>query len=247
MRLTVIGSGDAFGSGGRHNTCFHLVAGERTVLIDCGASAPVGLRACNIDPNSIDAVILSHLHGDHFGGIPFLMLDGQFLSRRERPLLFAGPPGTADRINAAMEIFYPNSTKTKYRFPWSVTEIPVGKPTDILGLNVVSAEVMHFSGAPSTALRVSDGQKTFAYSGDTQWTEALLAVAAGADLFMIECYEYERELTGHMSWKTIKQRLADFAARRVMLTHMNHAMLARLEEAKAAGALVAEDGLVLDL
>ncbi len=247
MRLTVIGSGDAFGSGGRHNTCFHLVAGERTVLIDCGASAPVGLRACNIDPNSIDAVILSHLHGDHFGGIPFLMLDGQFLSRRERPLLFAGPPGTADRINAAMEIFYPNSTKTKYRFPWSVTEIPVGKPTDILGLNVVSAEVMHFSGAPSTALRVSDGQKTFAYSGDTQWTEALLAVAAGADLFMIECYEYERELTGHMSWKTIKQRLADFAARRVMLTHMNHAMLARLEEAKAAGVLVAEDGLVLDL
>jgi ribonuclease BN (tRNA processing enzyme) len=106
---------------------------------------------------------------------------------------------------------------------------------------------MHFSGAPSTALRVSDGQKTFAYSGDTQWTEALLAVAAGADLFMIECYEYERELTGHMSWKTIKQRLADFAARRVMLTHMNHAMLARLEEAKAAGVLVAEDGLVLDL
>ena len=112
------------------------------------------------------------------------MLDGQFLSRRERPLLFAGPPGTADRINAAMEIFYPNSTKTKYRFPWSVTEIPVGEPTDILGLNVVSAEVMHFSGAPSTALRVSDGQKTFAYSGDTQWTEALLPVAAGADLFM---------------------------------------------------------------
>jgi ribonuclease BN (tRNA processing enzyme) len=247
MRLTVIGSGDAFGSGGRHNTCFHLVAGELTVLIDCGASAPVGLRARNIDPNSIDAVILSHLHGDHFGGIPFLMLDGQFLSRRERPLLFAGPPGTAERINAAMEVFYPNSTKTKYRFPWSVTEIPVGKPTDILGLNVVSTEVIHSSGAPSTALRVTEGRKTFAYSGDTQWTEALLPVAAGADLFMVECYDYERDLTGHMNWKMIRQRLADFTARRVMLTHMNHTMLARLDEARAAGVLVAEDGLVLDL
>ena len=247
MRLTVIGSGDAFGSGGRHNTCFHLAAGERTVLIDCGASAPVGLRARNIDPNSIDAVILSHLHGDHFGGIPFLMLDGQYLSRREEPLLFAGPPGTTDRINAAMEVFYPNSTKAKYRFPWSVTEIPVGQPTDILGLNVLSAEVIHSSGAPSTALRVTDGQKTFAYSGDTQWTEALLPIAAGADLFMVECYDYERDLTGHMNWKTIKQRLADFTARRVMLTHMNHTMLARLDEARAAGVLIAEDGLVLDL
>jgi len=247
MRLTIIGSGDAFGSGGRHNTCFHLVAGERTVLIDCGASAPVALRARNVDLNSIDAVILSHLHGDHFGGIPFLMLDGQFLSRRERPLLFAGPPGTAERINAALEVFYPNSTKTNYRFPWSVTEIPVGAPTDILGLNVVSAEVIHFSGAPSTALRISDGKKTLAYSGDTQWTDALLPIAAGADLFIVECYDYDRELTGHLNWITIRQRLKDVAARRVMVTHMNPSMLARIDEAKAAGALVAEDGLVLDL
>jgi ribonuclease BN (tRNA processing enzyme) len=247
MRLTIIGSGDAFGSGGRHNTCFHLVAGERTVLVDCGASAPVALRAMKIDPNTIDAVILSHLHGDHFGGVPFLMLDGQFLSRRERPLLFAGPPGTSDRINAAMEVFYPNSTKTKYRFPWSVQEIAVGEPTDVLGLKVTSAEVIHSSGAPSTALRIGDGTKTFAYSGDTQWTDALLTLAAGADLFIVECYDYDRELTGHMNWAFLKQRLPDFKARRVMLTHMNPSMLARVEEARAAGALVAEDGLVLDL
>jgi len=247
MRLTVIGSGDAFGSGGRHNTCFHLVAGKRTMLVDCGASAPVALRALNIDPNTIDAVILSHLHGDHFGGVPFLMLDGQFLSRRERPILFAGPPGTRDRINAAMEVFYPNSTKTKYRFPWSVQEIAVGEPADVLGLKVTSTEVIHSSGAPSTALRIADGKKTFAYSGDTQWTDALLAVAAGADLFIVECYDYDRELTGHMNWALLKQRLPDFKARRVMLTHMNPSMLARVEEARAAGVLVAEDRLVLDL
>jgi ribonuclease BN (tRNA processing enzyme) len=247
MRLTIIGSGDAFGSGGRHNTCFHLATEGRTVLIDCGASAPVGLRARNIDPNSIDAIILSHLHGDHFGGIPFLLLDGQYLSRRERPLLFAGPPGTTERINAALEVFYPNSTKTKYRFPWAVTEIPVGEPTDILGLNVLSAEVIHSSGAPSTALRVSDGNKTLTYSGDTQWTEALLPISAGADLFVCECYEYERELTGHMNWKTLQRRLPDFTARRIMVTHMNGTMLARLDEARTAGVLIAEDGLVLDL
>ena len=247
MRLTIIGSGDAFGSGGRFNTCFHLAVDERRFLVDCGATTHTALRVRNIDSNTIDAVILSHLHGDHFGGIPFLMIDGQYLSRRERPLLFAGPPGTTERINAALEVFFAGSSKTKYRFPWSVIEIPVGESTDVLGLNVVSAEVIHFSGAPSTALRISDGKKTVAYSGDTQWTEALLPIAAGADLFIVECYEYERELTGHMNWKTIKQRLADFKARRVMLTHMNHTMLARLDEARAAGVLVAEDGLVLDL
>jgi len=247
MRVTIIGSGDAFGSGGRFNTCFHLAAGEQRYLIDCGASSHVALRVRGIDPNTIDAIILSHLHGDHFGGIPFLMLEAQFLGRRERPLLFAGPPGTSERINAALEVFFAGSSRTKWRFPWSVTEIPVGAPTDILGLNVVSAEVIHFSGAPSTALRISDGKKTLAYSGDTQWTDALLPIAAGADLFIVECYDYDRELTGHLNWITIRQRLKDFAAFRVMVTHMNPSMLARIDEAKAAGVLVAEDGLLLDL
>jgi len=247
MRLTIIGCGDAFGSGGRFNTCFHLAAGGRTVLIDCGASSLVALKAHKIDPSTIDAVVLSHLHGDHFGGIPFLMLDGQYLNRRERPLLLAGPPGAAERIPALMEAMFPASSQTKFRFPWRIVEIPVGVPTDILGLSVTSAEVIHFSGAPSTALRLSDGNKTLAYSGDTQWTDALLPIARDADLFIVECYDYERELTGHMNWATIKRRLADFAARRVMLTHMNPTMLAKVDEVKSAGVMVAEDGLALDL
>jgi ribonuclease BN (tRNA processing enzyme) len=221
--------------------------GERRVLIDCGASTHVALKVRGIDANTIDAIILSHLHGDHFGGIVFLLIEGQFLSRRERPLLIAGPPGTRQRIDAAIEVFFPGSTKNKWRFPWSVTEIPVGVPTDVLGLNVVSAEVVHNSGAPSTALRINDGTKIFAYSGDTQWTDALLPIASGADLFIVECYDYDRELTGHMNWATIRRRLADFKARRVMLTHMNPTMLAKIDEAKALGVLVAEDGLVLDL
>lgn len=247
MRLTVVGSGDAFGSGGRFNTCFHLVTGGRTYLLDCGASTAVALKAHGLDPNAIDAVILTHLHGDHFGGIPFLMLDAQYMSRRERPLQFAGPPGTAERIPAAMEVAFPNSSKTKWRFPHSIVEIPVGVPTEILGLNVVSAEVIHFSGAPSTALRLSDGRKTLAYSGDTQWTDALLPIAAGADLFIVECFEYERELTGHLNWVTIKRRMADFKAGRVMVTHMNPSVLSRLEEVRAGGVLIAEDGAILDV
>lgn len=207
----------------------------------------MALNAHGIDPNTIDAIILSHLHGDHFGGIPFLLLQGQFLSRRERPLLFAGPPGSTDRINAAVEVFFPRSIGNKWRFPWSVMEIPVGVAADVLGLKVVSAEVVHFSGAPSTALRITEGEKVFSYSGDTQWTEALLPIASGADLFVVECYDYDRDLTGHMNWATIKQRLRDFNARRVMLTHMNPTMLAKVDEARAAGVLVAEDGMVLDV
>jgi ribonuclease BN (tRNA processing enzyme) len=112
---------------------------------------------------------------------------------------------------------------------------------------VLTTTVQHFSGAPSTAIRLSDGQKIFAYSGDSEWVEALVDVASGADLFIIECYGYSGQLTGHVTWDVLKSRLRDLRARRIMLTHMNPTMLARTDEAKAAGALVAEDGLVVDV
>jgi ribonuclease BN (tRNA processing enzyme) len=247
MRLTVVGSGDAFGSGGRFNTCFLLETAKGTLLVDCGATALVALKAHGIDPDRIDGIVLSHLHGDHFGGLPFLLLDAQFLAGRQRPLLIAGPPGTRQRLDQLLDVFFPRSTANKWRFSWKVMEIEIGQPTDVLGHAVLTTTVQHFSGAPSTAVRLSDGQKTFAYSGDTEWVEALVGVASGADLFVIECYGYSGQLTGHVTWDVLKPRLGDLRARRIMLTHMNPSMLARADEAKAAGTLVAEDGLVVDV
>jgi ribonuclease BN (tRNA processing enzyme) len=246
VRLTVVGSGDAFGSGGRFNTCFFLETVKATLVVDFGASSLVALKAHGIDPNRIDGIVLSHLHGDHFGGLPFLLLDGQFLSRRERPLLIAGPPGTRARINQLMEVFFPRSTANKWRFAWDVTEIPLDKPTDILGHAVTTTEVLHYSGAPSTAIRLSDGQSLFAYSGDTEWVESLVGVANGASLFVCECYGYAGKLSAHLTWEILKPRLPDLRARQIMLTHMNPSMLERVDEATAAGLLVAEDGLKLE-
>jgi ribonuclease BN (tRNA processing enzyme) len=247
MRLTILGSGDAFGSGGRLQTCFWLETGGATLLVDCGASVLVSLKLHKLDPNRIDAIVLSHLHGDHFGGLPFLLLDAQFVARRVRPLLIAGPPGTKARLEQAMEVFFPRSSANKWRFSWEVVEIEIGRPSEVLGHAVITTEVVHYSGAPSTALRLSDGAKLFAYSGDTQWVDALASVADGADLFVVECYGYSGQLPGHLTWQVLKPRLADLRARRIMITHMNASMLAHLDEAKGAGVLVAEDGLMLEL
>lgn len=247
MRLTVLGSGDAFASGGRLNTCFMIESRERTILLDCGATALVAMARHGVSPCAIDAIILSHLHGDHFGGLPFFLLQAHFGGRGERPLIVAGPPGTQARIQQALEVFFPKSSAIPWRFEWRVQEIPVGEPTKILGFEIVTAEVVHQSGAPSTAVRLADGETVLAYSGDTEWTEALLPIARGADLLIVECYEYDRRVTGHMTWTVLRERLGDLDARRIMLTHMNERMLARLEEARRAGALIADDGLQLEL
>lgn len=247
MRLTIVGSGDAFGSGGRFNTCFWLQTAKATLLVDCGASSLVALKGRGLDHGAVDGIVLSHLHGDHFGALPFLLLDAQLVMRRERPLTIAGPPGSTARIEAAIEVFFPRALTNKWRFPFQIVEIAVGRPTDILGHTIVATEVIHQSGAPSTALRISDGEKIFAYSGDTEWTDALVGVADGADLFVCECYGYAGALRGHLSWEVLQPKLPDLRAKRTMLTHMNPSMLAKVEEARVAGVEIAEDGMVVEI
>jgi ribonuclease BN (tRNA processing enzyme) len=247
MKLTIVGSGDAFGSGGRLNTCFLVETRGRTVLLDCGASSVPGLKAQGVDPNDIDGVVLTHLHGDHFGGVVFLLMDAHFANARERPFSIVGPPGTRTRVDAALEVFFPGSTANKWRFAWDVVEIEPGRTTEFLGLSILSAEVIHRSGAPSTAIRLTDGERVLAYSGDTEWTDALLEIGAGADLLILECYEHTRSVPGHMSWAKLRTHLADFHARRLMITHMNASMLANTGEPRAAGVLIASDGLVVEI
>ncbi|MEL7082826.1 MAG: MBL fold metallo-hydrolase, partial [Pseudomonadota bacterium] len=82
MRLTVVGSGDAFGSGGRLQTCFHVTRPDGNFLIDCGATALIGLSRLDLDPNDVSHIFISHLHGDHFSGLVWWMLHAQYVSKR---------------------------------------------------------------------------------------------------------------------------------------------------------------------
>ena len=134
MRVRFLGSGDAFGSGGRFNTCFLVEGGAGGFLIDCGASSLIAMRKFGVDPNRIRTVFVSHLHGDHFGGLPFLLLDAQFYSRRTAPLTLVGPPGLRERLTGAMELFFPGSSSVARKFATELREINAGETTDINGI-----------------------------------------------------------------------------------------------------------------
>lgn len=244
MKLTFVGSGDAFGSGGRFNTCFHLARPGGDVLIDFGATSLVALRQREIEPNSIDTVVLSHLHGDHFGGIPFLLLDAQFVSRRSTDLVIAGPEGTAERIDAAMEVLFPGSSEIEWRFGLEIVEMPAGRNTVVSGMTVGTAEVSHPSGAPSLALRLDVDGRVVAFSGDTEWVDALTDVARDADLFICECYMYGRVAPYHLDYDTIVSKLSELQAKRMILTHLGPSML---ENMSSSIVELAHDGLVVDL
>lgn len=244
MRVRFVGSGDAFGSGGRWQTCIHLAADGQAMLVDCGATSLSALKAQGLDPNDVGAVAVTHLHGDHFGGLPFLILDGQF-SRRTSPLQVAGPPGIRARLTEAMETLFPGSSRADRRFPVRVTELATdGTPTRLDAATVRGWEVEHACGAPPLALRVELGSASFAYSGDTQWTPALARPAHGADLFAVEAYTFDRPVRYHLDYQTLRAHRAEIRAQRVVLTHMSAAMLARLADAELPAA---HDGMIVDI
>ena len=110
MKVTFLGSGDAFGSGGRLQTCILVAASTGKFLIDCGASSMIAIRKFDVNPNEISQIVLTHLHGDHFCGLPFFLLDAQMISKRTEPLTIIGPLGTKARLLSAMDVMFPGSS-----------------------------------------------------------------------------------------------------------------------------------------
>jgi ribonuclease BN (tRNA processing enzyme) len=245
MQLTFIGSGDAFGSGGRFNTCFHVVGRTINFLIDCGASSLIALKQQEVQLNRIQAIFVTHFHADHFGGLPFFMLDAQFFSKRTEPLVIAGPRGLASWYERYLELSFPGSSKTRPKFELSLVELEPGVPASLAGVEVTPFQALHGNpDGPFFSYRLEAEGRTIAYTGDTEWTEALIPAASGADLFIAEAYFFDKPVKLHLDLATLAQHLPRIAPKRLVLTHMSDEMLARLP---LAGYEAAFDGKVVEL
>ena len=244
MKLRFVGSGDAFGSGGRLNTCFH-VSGERVnFLVDCGASSLPALTSQGIVRDDIDLVLITHFHGDHFGGVPFLLLDAQF-TRRTRPLVIAGPKAIELRLTQLREAMFENSSKREQRFELRVVELTPEATASFGAVTVTPFAVVHGdSGGPFLGYRIEVEGRIIAYTGDTEWTEALIGLGRDADLFISEAYTFERPVKNHLSLKMLEARLGEIRPKRLILTHMSDDMLGQLDTLAYESA---SDGLVIDV
>jgi ribonuclease BN (tRNA processing enzyme) len=244
VKVTFAGSGDAFGSGGRFNTCILVEAPDICFVIDFGASSLIALKALSIPHNRIDVILLTHLHGDHCAGVCSLMIDAMLGAKRQTPITIAGPRETKSRLPEIQEALFPGSAGMVPKFDFDVIEMDVLTPNHIMGLKVTTFPAIHTDATNPTSMRVEVADKVIAYTGDSAWTEHIPELACGADLFITECYFREKRVPFHMNYPDLQKHAQEITAKRTILTHMGPEML---EVVDTLSDECAYDGLTVEI
>jgi ribonuclease BN (tRNA processing enzyme) len=244
LRVSFLGTGDAFFAGGRHQAGYLLQDGDRAVLLDIGSSTLASMKQHGIDPSSVDLVLLSHLHGDHFSGLPFLFLQYIYEQKRRRPLHIAGPPGTEERVWALFRALYRDLATDPLPFAVHFTEMAPGAPLTLEGVHVEPFRVPHQEKDVSLGMRVGVAGRTILYSGDTGWTEALVEHSHGTDLFICECCFFESRVAIHLDYPRLADNCGRFGSKRLVLTHLGREVQARRSEVEIE---LATDGLTVEV
>lgn len=224
VEVIFVGTGDAFGSGGRRNSAILVRTGSQTLLLDCGPTTLLGLKDMGYDPREIDAVAISHFHGDHASGVPFLLIDYLYEDPRTTPLEILGPPGVQQRVEDMTRAFgYTSDLERRYDLRYD--EFECGTEQEIAGFSIETAPAYHHPETQPHMLRVTSGDRALVFSGDTGWTEKLPPLVRDASLFICECVQMEEGFKYHMSFERLERERSRLECDRVVLTHLGSEVL----------------------
>lgn len=245
VNVKFFGSGNAFADGGRSHACIYVSAPGVSLLLDCGGSSLPMIKRY-IDPARIAGIAVTHLHGDHFGGIPFF-LDEQKWARRKTPLAIGGPPSLQARVGLEGQAFTIDMTRASLGFETRYIVLDRVE-RELGGARVSAIPVTHSPAAEPHGLRVRVGDAVIAYSGDAAWSDALVELANGADLFICEATLFatdeEKGNPVHVSYETLVRNRSQFECKRMILTHLGATTLARAKDLQIE---YATDGLEVRL
>jgi len=219
--LQSIGCGDAFASLGEYHSA-HLVHCEgKNILLDCGVTILHSMHAYQIDPLAIDVIVVSHFHGDHIGGFPFLLLKNVYQLNRTKPLLIFGPVGLRERLRVLIEAMYPgNGDKMLSQAYLSIQELSPNEKLNMDGLDIHLFKVDHGNSEEACGISILKEDFKFVYSGDTSMSDILINELSDANMALLECCSVE-PLKGHMCQKDIDWISDNMKIEKVFICHQS--------------------------
>ena len=241
MFVQSLGCGDAFGSGGRLNSCFFIRTKTHGILLDCGASVMIALKKQHLSGADVDIILITHLHGDHFGGLPFFICEIIAMGNRKKPLTIIGPAATEERARQALEIFFPGVSVQEDTPVTFLTYVPK-QMLEFQSLQITAYEAIHSPATNPHSLRLEIENTVIAYSGDTEWSDTLIDMSMNADLFICEASTWNTPVKHHLSVQTVMAQLHRIHAKRTVLTHLGDEALRHVNDIPLT---IATDGMIL--
>ncbi len=201
LDLLFLGSGNAFASG-RYWSSFLL---NERYLFDASPVALPHLKQSGVQLEEIESVFISHFHGDHFFGLPFLLLEYAEHTVRTKELQIIGPPTIQERLRSITEAGFPNVFQKERSYPETYVEVKDGFEGEVGAMKYVARAVTHVPDFGCFGFRVETGGRTLAYSGDSVMCDALFELADGSDVFVVECSCWEGACGPHLGPDDVRE------------------------------------------
>jgi len=218
VRVTVIGCSPAWPNPGGAQSGYLVESQGKRLLLDCGPGVLGRLRVEHDGWPRIDAIAITHFHLDHWGDLVPWIFGASFGPGREvpNPELWLPPDGEARLHENGLRMAFAEQIDDAF----DVREYREAEPFTAAGLELTPHRLDHYS-EPTHGLRVTDGARVLAYSGDTGPSDALVELARDADLFLCEATLSEPEPgeRGHLSDKETVAAFRASGAKRLVVIH----------------------------
>jgi ribonuclease BN (tRNA processing enzyme) len=241
MELTFLGTGAAF-AGDANNAAYIL---DRRILLDAGAPVHILMRQTGHDTGDIEAVVVSHQHGDHTFGLPFFMATRAIERKQAPPLTIVGPPGFPEYISNLLRLSWGDRL---HSIVWETLrprfiEVDDGDSVDVAGFRLQSRRVVHVQDIPCLGFTMANAGVRFGYSGDSGPCPGLDAIVEASRHALVEMTGVDENDHGHMSRAAIERMVGAHPDKSFYLTHLNR----RSDNRPVLGATFAEDLKTVEL
>lgn len=220
MEILFLGTGDAFGSGGRNQVSIYIKSGEIDFLLDCGPTVLSAIKRYGISTSQIKFILVSHLHGDHFGGIPYIFLDCQYVTRRDDEMVILGPQGIEEKVEKITDALYPEIASSKRNFKTRYIILRESNKQVLNDIEITPFKMIHQTYADSLGYKIKHLGKTISYTGDTGLCNSIFELADESDLMICECTNYTSQFTTHLNYMELISNKDKLNSKRILLIHL---------------------------